>query len=515
MMLGTLAQIVATFVALVLTLLAGYAIFLSTSRAQVDADIQEQGLLIVEELGRSVTYKPPYIPNEIFYWLEAYQRQHPNMSGIALLKRLAEDLLGVREFVGVSLSQSFGLEQNKEISKKERSRIALGVAQHAVSLLVPSEDLWPGPRPGIYPWRLPDLTKHDRGALFPFGPLGAERWAKEFGEVRDVVKLIASASTFEEPFDESRAGDFRFKDWRKQLEQTMEKVEPRAIRVASLLTLKETFRFQTPNLRWFFFLSGFLFVVGVIVPLAIVGLRPEPQVPPVVNLVLLGVTVIVSGGIGWLAKDMVMSPERRVTLIRYLVPLRDRMRDEEKHNPTPVVFEVDFLSRLLDNETLNASLSLQEREALKEYKKAIHERNSASHQLAISLEQALQSSEIFARHRGEESSGGTVFHLFQLLDRKNRKEIINRIQLGEIITICRDEASYERVIRYIVTLQVPAEDEQRRRVLEELDLIYEKISAHEEYRKFADARTRMEQMRKRILEWLDQKTKDKSEKVVR
>src|SRR4029434_517936 len=89
-MMGVIAQIATTLIAVVLTLLAAYILFLSTSQANIDAEVQSEGARIVELLRKSPTYQVQ-IPYLEMFLRQHYQQKHPELSGAALLYRIVFD----------------------------------------------------------------------------------------------------------------------------------------------------------------------------------------------------------------------------------------------------------------------------------------------------------------------------------------------------------------------------------------------------------------------------------------
>jgi hypothetical protein len=140
-MMPVLAQVSATFLAIFLTVLAGYLIFLKTTSANIEAEIQGEGAQIVEEIRRTPAYQVR-IPFNGDAFFQAYQRQSHNITGIALVYLIAFDV------VTEDAPEIFEMAQRGNISGRLSGRLALWLVQRALTALVPSGVPWPGPKSG-------------------------------------------------------------------------------------------------------------------------------------------------------------------------------------------------------------------------------------------------------------------------------------------------------------------------------------------------------------------------------
>jgi hypothetical protein len=195
-MMGVIAQIATTLIAVVLTLLAAYILFLSTSQANIDAEVQSEGARIVELLRKSPTYQVQ-IPYLEMFLRQHYQQKHPELSGAALLYRIVFD---------VNLSKGFK-EKNQEIEDvaakgnepgELTSRVTLWAVQESFTMLAPSRVVRPIYSIAKSYGATPNTSPEPQEALFPFGLLGVENWIREFRIVEQTVSLanIVPIKTF-------------------------------------------------------------------------------------------------------------------------------------------------------------------------------------------------------------------------------------------------------------------------------------------------------------------------------
>lgn len=510
---GLLAQIVAGFVALALTLVAAYVVFLSSSRANLEAEVQREGQQIAEYLRRTDIFEPqpPYID---IYLLQAYQKKHPDLSKRKLLYRIAYDLTSATVFHSVDFSEFFEIAQRGNIPGKLSGRIALWVVQQSLASLVPRETEWPR-TVANFP-EIPQSFSLLHRASFPFGPLGLNTWLDEFKLVRETIALITfpiHRRFFLEDlrlfFDEAEKDAlpwqrFDYKQWIENVEKSTEEITIHTSHISSLLGLRDTFStaIRLPNLRWFIMLTMLLFCLGIVIPLIIVGLRLESDVPLAVNMTILSITIAVSFGVAWiLGSDLARDPEQKLMQVRYLIPLRDQILTDRQKRNAEVTFDFDLVNFILDERNM-LKLNQKECQLLEEYRTAVLTSNSASEETARVLADKLRSNAILAKYKPEPEAGGRSLSILRPLDESSWREFANDIRSG-LEVIIQDNRGH--VTSDILKLRFPDDEKEEEQVRLELEHLYQEYKSQREYKEFEDSRKNLEKRQEEVLSWLPRK----------
>jgi hypothetical protein len=447
-MMGVIAQITTTVVALVLTLLAAYIVFLSTSQANVEAEIQSEGAKIVELLRKSPTHRLQ-IPYLDMFLRQHYQQKHPELSGASLLYRIVFD---------AHFSKGL-MERNPEVEEVAATgnepgeltgRVTLWAVQESFTMLAPSQVAHPIYSIARSYGTTPNTSPEPQEALFPFGLLGVENWLREFRIVEQTVSLanifpvknltvesvksfLKNASDFYKKYSVNDYGE-----WLTEMETAVAEVAEHATRVSSFLRLRDSFSIASrlPRLKWLVPLGTILLLAGIIIPLLILALGYDGEVPPQVNVAVLTVVLVTSiAVICLMGVDIAKSPNEEFASIRHLTPLQEQLLSDNDKEYRQVSFSFDLVSGILvDSDKLG--LSPKEEKLLSRYRDAVRASNLESDAAATELGLQFQASDTLKRYRAPLHSGGTGFPILSLLSsprielKPNTTIIIRPIEVG-------------------------------------------------------------------------------------
>jgi hypothetical protein len=506
-MMGVTAQIATAIIALVLTLVAAYIVFLSTSQANTEAQILEEGARIVELLRKSPAQQVQ-IPYLDMFLRQHYQQKHPDLSGAALLYGILFEANLSSGLVNKNLEiEEVGAKGNAP--GELTSRITLWVVQESFTMLAPSGVSRPvysisrsyGPNP--------DISPGSQEAVFPFGLLGVEHWLREFriveqtvslanifpvkdSTVENIKKFLSDGPEFYRSFQK-----YDYGDWLTRMEQAVAVLAEHATRVSSLLRLRDNFSIQTklPSLKWLLPLGSILLLAGVVIPLLIVGLGDEKQVPPQVNIATLGVVLVISITAIWLlAVDITRSPEEQFASIRYFMPLQKQLVSDAQKEYSEVTFSFDLISGILaDSDRLG--LSPKEVKLLSKYRDAIRNSNLESDAAATELGTQFQASQILKKYKAPLDSGGTGFPILSPFS-------TNQIEIKPNTTVIV-QANRGRVTTDIIKTNVL--EENLNEVQQEFAQIYEGFRGQAAYKSLVQRRDELRHARQELLTWLARK----------
>lgn len=517
---GIIPQITTTFIALVLTLLAGYVVFLSTTRANIEGEIQVEGAKIVDELQRSATFEVPLPYTDIFL-LQHYQAKYPNLSGPTLPYRIVFDLQGRFLFDKESMKETLDIAAKGNAPGNLSGRITLWAVQQSVASLLPSRVPWPGHRSVRTFGDLPASSQEPQEALFPFGPLGVDNWVRQFRIVQETMALVTSPISRDialgdlqeflrdAPEFYKRFQGYNYGDWLVKMDSTLAALATSADRISSLLRLKDTFSITSrlPNLGWVLVLGILLSLVGLVVPLMILSLGLEKEVPSAVNLAIMPTMLIfILATIGVLALDITKSPDQQFAEIRYFLPLRDQVLSDKGKKYAEITFSFDLVSGILSDAD-RLGLSKKEAKLLEEYRTAIKNSNFASERAAGELAIKMQSSAILNRHKAPPGSGGTSLPVLGLLGTDNKVLSSLKLQLGANIII---QAVRGHVTTDLLVLRIPEAQKGLEEIEEELGRIYETFRRDKSYEGLTKARAELDNVRQSVLKWLNERVQRKS-----
>ena len=173
----TLPQIIATFLAVGATFIAAYLIYLYSAQANIDEKIQIKGIEISNLLKSAPTYRLRFW-NPGFYLLKEYRKKYPKKSLVLLYHSIANDLSSAVNFDNTDAVQRLSSFEKGNLKGPVLGRIWLRLMENSMDYLAPPEVWWPSKGHLLGGSSLPKST--EQAELFPFGPLGVEKWSNDF-----------------------------------------------------------------------------------------------------------------------------------------------------------------------------------------------------------------------------------------------------------------------------------------------------------------------------------------------
>lgn len=508
-MISTLAQIITTFLAIMATFLAAYGIYLASTQANIDAEIQQGGAEIVNELQRAPVDKIPLAYFDIFL-LNHYRTKYPNLGGIDLFEKATTDLILSTD------PSAMEIAEKGNIPGRVRGRVAFWVLMRALDYLAPGKVYWPG-RHGL----ITSSTSYtEQEFLFPFGPIGVKNWLEDFAKVQHIFKVILSTvyryfiledyrqflKELDSPWKEAKdLHEFDYSKWLSEMEFTLDSIGKHYNRILILTRLKESYSIKNriPHLSWILILSSFSFLLGILLPLGILGLGVESKVPQTVNLILLIVNMTLILGISiQLGLDIRVSSYKKFPIYRYYISLRDQLVNDQKKGPEELTINHDLVSQLLIDQK-EIGLSQQSVQILEEYKNAVHQYNISSERLAGLLAEEIQSSGILAKHKVEsETEVQATTGILVLLEQNARKDFIDHnLNPGKTILI---QVQHGHVTENLIKLKSPEDKKQLEAFANEINRIYKAYEDHQNYKDYELARKNLRESQQRLLDWTNQ-----------
>lgn len=519
-MVKTLTQIVATILTVEVGFVAAYVIYLFSYQSNIDEKISIEGQKIAAELLKADVTGFPGLPEKSL--LNRYRELYPTRAKVYLLNKIAEDL----SFNWSQADARHGLSAFESSKKRHPFRSGIFIAlmrQYVVHLTTVSNPYLLFPAGGMH------ITSSHGGDFyisqhyterFPFGMAGAHRWSDEFLLIYNSVRLLDYMTDYYlDDFDKfvdnlgesDVSGKFKklykkfdLKAWYSNVRGIFSRIETHNHRIQTLLQLKESFSFKNhlPNVTWLLCCAIISFLLGVFVPLVMMGLNLE-KIPSPVNLILLVTTFsFMSGGIYYLWRD-ISSTSRMDLKTRYIDPLTEQFREDANNAEKVVTFNYDIVNQTL-SEPEESKLPSELRELIAEYQDAVIETNRHSRNLAEMLTDSLRKNEIIKRNSLDPSSGGTRVEAFRLLlSADYKQQFFDQLREKKGPQILGLTLSHIGVFREIVTIRPPDDQEESTLLIAEIDRIIGDLVSKPEYRVCISKRDSLRRPRKALSDKLD------------
>lgn len=502
-MMKTLPQIVTTFLAVGATFIAAYLVYLYSSQANIDEKIQIKGSKIVSLIKKAPTYKLHLWSND-YYLVKAYKEKYPNKSLIFIYEKISNDLMIAIHYtqkVQSSILASF--EKNNSNSKGPiLGRIYLNLMRKSVDYLSPREIWWPGRWGSLARGNL--LPTPKEAELFPFGPLGVEKWSDDFRIIRNYTNslyyykhmfLNDLQSFINQSDDEVNYNKSNYKEWIDNTENLLSNIENENYQIQSLLRLRQRYSIEArlPNVSWISTLGIFSFISGVAIPLIIIGLRAENSIPSTVNIVFFITTfALLIGSIVLIGKD-ILSPHKSEVHIKYFLPLKRQLLDYKNTKHLVENYDCEIVNQLLDEKK---SLKLPQRliESLETYRKIVIENKTYMDDVADLISKDIKQNDVLRSYKADPQSSGQWVSIISLLSLDGRKNFFEKLEPNFIFQI-----GYDGGIRDIYKIKSPSNKTQLKEIESEFNKIYDNCLKQENVQSYNSKRKTLEEYRDKLL----------------
>jgi hypothetical protein len=516
-MMSLIAQLVTTYLALVLATLAAYAIFLLTTQATIDADIQKLGGEIKQDVADAHVLDAPVLYADIFL-LQEYRKEHPGDSDLALLSRIASELSFAALPFPEGEAQSFpSAEAMLTLAAKGnmpgpiRGRLAVWTIRESFGALVGRRgDL------GVSAFVLGQQVRTNFGSaklLFPEGPLAVDPWLDRASLATGAVSavlfpfqrpvLVADLDKYVKGAEMRRAiSAYDFKTWWDRAESLRQTVVSRSTQLVTLASLRNAFAIETRlrSMKWIALLGGLLLLLGIVVPLWVMGLRLEDAMPPPANLGLTMAVLSVSVGLGWLVgSDITARPS--TSAVRHLEPLLEQIRAFRQTGRSNVTLSLELVNEALADQSRDG-LTRGERIVVHRLQVAILKSNEASDKVVELLSEAFRQDSLLQAHN-KPGIGGTSLSPLALIEHGTGDSVAGIKSAGSVSI----EATRGHVSSTLLALRLPSDETSRERIWHELDTVAESARRRPECGAYLSARVELDRELEQCQGWLEHRIK--------
>lgn len=498
-------QIVSTFLTVGLGLLAAYAIFLFSSEANIDEEIQSEGAKIVSCLQELPVYITDGIPivTSIDSLIRSYTSRNPEKGHQEILHLIGSDLLRASSTIDLG-DKADAYAQNGKINllgyrnKEEGGRSFLG--RLFVSWVVAYLDYfeptvifsWAWERGRSYSGilRQPGLLKKGRLDLFPYGSYGVEKWSRDFIEFAQSLRMMGIIAVYlfdrdwkrfiaeeQNMYDRTTFLEFKFVDWYKRVMKTVDKMESHNNRVQTLLRLRSAYSMtaRLPNLSLIMWLWGMSFLVGVILPLVVDDKKLETRFGIKYRAAFL---VFVFTPLVWgsflLWENIVSYPKDNV-VVSCLIPLKEGIAKDTQLGS--VDYDLSNVLRALDNVQLIKTEPKIAAE-LKTYRDAAIQSNICSEIMASMLKEAIQKKTGLQALKVEYGDHTEDVNAFLLLNPEERTAFCESLRKGkDKVRLFLFSNSKKQPL---LTIKLPGSIDKVEALIVEIDEVYQEIDQYKE-----------------------------------
>lgn len=503
-MMKILPQIVTTFLAVGATFIAAYLIYLYSSQANIDEKIQIKGSKIVSLIKKAPTYKLGFLSNDLNL-VNNYREKYPNKSLIFIYEKISNDLISAHLFKN---KDSIDRLASFKTDNPMGPTVWLYLMQKSVHYLSPSEIWWPGRGFVQAQGSLPPTPK--QAELFPFGPLGVEKWSDDFQIIRNYTHflytykdiLLDDVQSFVNQIDESpqkeRYKKINFAEWIENIENLLLDIDNENFHIQSLLRLKQRYlkEARLPNFSWITTLGILSFISGVAIPLIIIGLRIESSIPSTINIVIFITTfAFLIGSIVLVGKDVLSSHKSEVH-IKYLLPLKKQLLDYKNLRNQREFYNYDIVNQLLE-EKKSLKLSPRLIDSLKNYRQMVVESNDCSDNVVNIISEAIKQSTVIKSYKADPQSGGQALSIISLFSLDDRKDFFEKLKEGSHTFIV--QINYERHTKDIYKIKSPSNITQFKEIESEFNKIYDNFLKQEDIQSCISKRKTLGKYRDKLL----------------
>ena len=511
-MMKTLAQIVATFLSIGLTFFAAYLVYLFSSQANIDEKIQVKGYNVtslLRETSQKSYEKVPFFPG--YYLLTQYEEWNPDKTHLDILNIIANHLYFAVFGEDTHEFRTLSSFEKGDTKRPFLGRVFLWLIQDYMDHITPGKIK--SDRVKIYP-PVDDMLLKRQLELFPSGPLEVERWSNNVtNSMRSIKDLfsrkkifLSDLRKFTEELDDNKSKDwynrFDYDAWLDMVYKTLLKIEVENDHIQSLLSLKKTYSRESrlPHRGWITCLWALSFLCGVFLPLCIIGLKLENSLPSTFNIsILLATFVFLIGGVFLLGKDM-LSTNKKGFFLGSVLPLSKQLQDYKRGGFEHVDYEYDIVNRILDDKK-KFKQDGEFVKILEEYQAAVVDSNRCSRKMAAMLIEALRQNDKLKRFKADPSSGGKGICIVQLLNPSFREKFVTKMAKAQD-TLCFS-AWFSRFHRDVIKVKLPRNKHELKRVISEIDLIYDELSKTPEVKGCISKREQLKKIREKLLNYVN------------
>jgi len=353
-MLKLLSQIMATILAVGISFLAAYIIYLFSMKSDAQSKIEKEGYIIsgiLEKHSSQLFFAFSDVGRKILF---PYLKKNPESTKLDLVDLALKDLSELiysnrREQVNQTFSNY--VDDNMPYA----GRFYVFALDQYIQALFP-----PGMRKkGIgysYPYHY-NKTEDQSKWLFPYGPNGMEQWLKEFERIKSAVNMSKLMLRFyrwdlneysKQNQDKSYINRNNYQQWINESLKDIDSIEVPVRRIYSLSKIMEfyTLEKRLPNLKItsvFFILT---FFCGVFIPLFLEGLGLVENINIPLNISILFITLLFTFFAGYyLFKDIL--PHKETIQIKVtLTELRENLDNIRMEIDQSMVVRYEYINSL-------------------------------------------------------------------------------------------------------------------------------------------------------------------------